>query len=123
MAQRALVEQTWPAAADIEQHQPQRAANGRIRAVARPKYVAAGAHAYRVPDRPVHHQEWCGHMRCGLYSIQVEWRFAKREHRRLDYRRVLGPATRHDHVDRQHFTREAAPTRRHAAYHAPGLAA
>src|SRR5262245_61886744 len=42
MAQRAFVEQTWPAAADIEQHQAQRAANGRIRAVARPKYVAAG---------------------------------------------------------------------------------
>ncbi|MNC84731.1 hypothetical protein D3C83_02960 [compost metagenome] len=123
VSQCALVEQPRPAAADVEQHEAQRAADGGVGAVARAEHIAAGVHADRAAHRPVHHQQRTRHVSRGLHAVQVEARIAQGEQRCFDHRGVFGPAAGHHHVDRQHFAREAAPARRHAAHQLPAVAA
>ena len=116
MAQRALVEVARPAAADIQQYQPQRPADCRVGAVARAEGVAVAVHADRTGNRAVDDQQGCGHVGRRLDPVQIERLGRQRQHRRAHHRRIFGLAPGHDHIDRQHLARQVAVARRHLAF-------
>src|SRR3546814_6408948 len=81
MAERRLVEVAGPAAADVEQDHPDRAADGRVGAIAGAEAVMPGVHADLLADRTVHHQERRHHMRRRLHAVEIEGLIAEREQR------------------------------------------
>ncbi|GFG82570.1 hypothetical protein MPRG_58460 [Mycobacterium paragordonae] len=121
MTQRALVEFAGDAAADAEQDQPHRAADGRIGSVARAENVPAAIHSDLPCDGAVDDDQRSDHMRGGLNAVEIESRVGHGEHRRAHHWRVLGFAAGHHHVDGQQFIGQAAPSRRDPGDEVVGL--
>ena len=58
--------------ADIQHHQPDGAADGRVGPVARAEGIGTAIHADLPRHWPVHDDQGRGHMRRRLYPVQVE---------------------------------------------------
>ncbi len=109
-----------PPAADVANHELERAADRRVRAVALAEYVLARVHAERAADRSVHDDHGPDGHRRREHAVNVELIVAGGFDRCDHHGQVLGLAARHHRVDRDLLDRArardpAAPRRRSPA--------
>jgi hypothetical protein len=112
-----------PATADVQEGQPERAADGGVGAEAGAEEAGASVHAHRAPVRPVDDHERRHRMGRGLDAVEVERGIQHRLRRGHDDREGARLRTGHDGVDRELLQRAVTPERRHDPERLGGIGA
>ena len=112
-AERRSLDIARPRAADVAQHQFQRAPDRRVRARAVAERHHAHVHLEAMPNRTVHHDHRRRAPGRGHDAVDVELVGADRFERRDHDRQILGLASRHHGVDRDFLDRHRRQVRRH----------
>ena len=113
MRERRHADDTGPGAAHVDADEAQGAADRRVGAPARSEQPGAAVDVQAVADRPVDDDQRRRRVGRRRDAVQVERVVAHRFHCRDHHRQVVGPAARHDRVDRDLLDGGAAVVGRH----------